>query len=331
MTDTLKLSLAMGDYDRTRPIVDGRVQIDGVSPLPMLLSPEEMFFRAFRHQAFDVTELSLSSYSISVARGDPQYVAIPVFLSRAFRHTSVYVRKDRGIDGPEDLMGRRIGVAEYQLSANVWVRGILQEHHGVLPSDIIWIRGGMESPGRPEKIKVNLPTGVTMEDAPEGATLNAMLAEGEIDGFVGPRAPRCFAEGHPQVGRLWEDSMVAAAAYYETTRIFPIMHVLGLRRTLADTHPWLPGALLKAFERARALAVEALADTSATKVTMPFVEDNLARAHRLMGPDPWTYGLPGNAHVLETFLGYHADQGLSPRRVAVDELFHPATVESYSL
>ena len=327
----LQISLAMGDYDRTRPLLDGRARIDGAEPIPMLLSPEEMFFRAFRHQAFDVSELSLSSYSISVARDEAHYVAVPVFLSRAFRHTSVYVRTDRGIDRPEDLKGRRIGIAEYQLTANVWVRGILEDEHGVKPSDILWVRGGMDTPGRPEKIKVDLPGDVRMEAAPEGATLNGMLAAGEIDGFVGPRAPRCLAEGHPQVGRLWRDSMGAAEAYYEKTSIFPVMHVLGLRRSLADAHPWLPGALLKAFTEAKEIAQAALADTSATKVTMPFVEDTLDRARRLMGANAWPYGVASNARVLDTFLDYHHRQGLSPRRVRIEELFHPATVEAYSL
>ncbi|UMA67134.1 ABC transporter substrate-binding protein (plasmid) [Roseivivax marinus] len=330
MTD-LKLSIAMGNYDRTRPIVDGRVKIDGVDPIPMLLSPEEMFFRAFRHQAFDISELSLSSYSISVARGEPHYVAVPVFLSRAFRHTSVYIRTDKGIERPEDLKGKRIGIAEYQLSANVWARGILEEDFGVAPSDVTWVRGGMDTPGRPEKIKVDLPSDVTVEAAPEGATLNGMLEAGEIDGFIGPRWPRCFAEGHPHVGRLFRDSVAAAEDYYSRTRIFPIMHVLGVRRTLAEAHPWLPGALLKAFSASKRMAQEALQDTSATKVTMPFVEDNLNRAQALMGQDPWTYGVADNAHVLDRFLDYHHAQGLSPRRVQVDELFHPSTHEAYSL
>ncbi|WP_232830563.1 ABC transporter substrate-binding protein [Oceanicella sp. SM1341] len=327
----LTLSIAMGDYDRTRPLVDGRVKIDGVAPVPMLLSPEEMFFRAFRHAAFDISELSLSSYSISVARGTPHYVAIPVFLSRAFRHTSVYIRTDRGIARPEDLKGRRIGIAEYQLSANVWVRGILEDDYGLKPSDVTWVRGGMDTPGRPEKIAVELPADIRVEAAPEGATLNAMLAAGEIDGFIGPRWPRCFAEGHPHVGRLFPDSIGAAEEYFRRTRIFPVMHVLGLRRSLAEAHPWLPAALFKAFSRAKALAQEALSDTSATKVTMPFVEDTLNRAQALMGPDPWSYGVAANAHVLERFLAYHHAQGLSPRKVEVEELFHPSTLEAYSL
>ncbi|MBU1315813.1 MAG: ABC transporter substrate-binding protein [Alphaproteobacteria bacterium] len=327
----LKLSLAMGNYDRTRAIIDGRVKIDGVDPVSMLLSPEEMFFRAFRQDAFDVSELSLSSYSISVARGNPHYVAIPVFLSRAFRHTSVYIRTDRGIDRPEDLKGRRIGIAEYQLSANVWVRGILEEHFSVKPSDVTWVRGGMDTPGRPEKIALTLPDDITIEAAPEGATLNGMLAAGEIDGFIGPRWPRCFAEGHPHVGRLFRDSIGAAEDYFRQTRIFPVMHVLGVRRSLVEQYPFLPAALLKAFSQSKKIAEEALNDTSATKVTMPFVEDTLNRARALMGPDPWSYGLGANAHVLDKFLDYHFAQGLSPRRVQVEELFHPSTLEAYSL
>jgi 4,5-dihydroxyphthalate decarboxylase len=189
----------------------------------------------------------------------------------------------------------------------------------------------MDTPGRPEKIKIDLPADVTMTEAPAGATLNQMLIDGEIDGFVGPRAPRCFDERHPQVGRLFRDTVAEAEDYYRKTSTFPIMHVLGIRRSLADEHPWLPGALLKAFIHAKELAEKALSDTSATKVTMPFVEDNLARTRRLMGDDPWSYGLARNAKVLETFLRYHVEQGLSPRKVEVGELFHPATIEAYSL
>jgi 4,5-dihydroxyphthalate decarboxylase len=249
----------------------------------------------------------------------------------AFRHSSIYIRTDKGIAAPQDLRGRRIGVAEYQLSANVWVRGILRDEYGVEPSDIIWVRGGMNTAGRPEKIKVTLPPDVRMEEAPEGATLDSLLRSGEIDGFVGPRAPRCFDEGFDKVDRLFGDTIGTAEAYFRKTRIFPIMHVLGVRRSLAEAHPWLPGSLMKAFSQAKDMAQTALADTSATKATMPFVEDNLRRAHQLMGPDLWSYGEAANRHVLETFLGYHFDQGLSPRRVEASELFHPATLEAYSL
>ena len=224
----LKLSLAMGNYDRTRAIVDGRVQIDGVDPVPMLLSPEEMFFRAFRHEAFDISEISLSSYSISVARGNPHYVAIPVFLSRAFRHTSVYIRTDKGINKPEDLKGKRIGIAEYQLSANVWVRGILEEEYGVKPSDIIWVRGGMDTPGRPEKIKVQLPDDIRMEEALEGSTLNSMLEAGEIDGENNPlrNAPHTMAD---LVDANWDrpytlETAAFPADHLKTSKVWPTVN-----------------------------------------------------------------------------------------------------------
>jgi 4,5-dihydroxyphthalate decarboxylase len=327
---TLRLSIAMGDYDRTRPIHDGRVKIDGVDPVTMLLSPEEMFFRAFRHEAFDVSELSFSSYCVKHSKGECPYVGIPVFLSRAFRHSSIYIRTDKGIAGPADLKGRRIGIAEWQLTANVWVRGILEDH-GVKPSDIAWVRGGMHTAGRPEKIPVQLPEDVTVEAAPEGKTLDGMLREGEIDGFIGPRSLRCFDEGHPNVGRLFDKGFEAAAEHYERTGIFPIMHVLGVKKEIADANPWLPGALLKAFTQSKAMAQAALQDTSATKVTMPFVEDTLTAARRLLGPEIWTYGVPGNERVLDAFLDLHHRQGLSERRMSVEEVFHPATYEAYSL
>ncbi len=327
----LSLSIAMGDYDRTRPIFDGRVQIDGVDPICMLLSPEEMFFRAFRAQEFDVSELSLSSYCVTVANGDPHYVAIPAFLSRAFRHTSIYIRLDRNIDEPQDLVGKRIGIAEYQQTANVWVRGILEQDYGVKPADITWVQGGMDTPGRPEKIRLNLPDDVRIESAPADVTMNDMLASGDIDGFIGPRWPRCFGAGHQHVGRLFKDSIAVAAEHFSRTGLFPIMHLVGVRRSLAESHPWLPGAILKAFTAARDIAVAALNDTSASKVTMPFVEDNLGTVKKLMGENYWPYGVADNATTLAAFCEMHYQQGLSARRLAVDELFHPSTYEAYSL
>jgi 4,5-dihydroxyphthalate decarboxylase len=327
----LDLSVAMGDYDRTRALVDGSVQIDGVAPVFMLLSPEEMFFRAFRHADFDVCELSLSSFALRTARGDNPYIGVPVFPSRAFRHTAIVVRTDRGIERPADLKGRRIGTPEYQLSACVWARAILQDDFAVQPSDIRWVRGGMEQPGRAEKIALALPPQVRIEDAPADRTLSGMLEAGEIDGIIGPRLPACFERGTAPVEWLFRDPTAAAADYFRRTGIYPIMHLLGVRRTLADAHPWLPAALYKAFERAKALALVQLADTSATKVTLPFIEEQLRAARALLGADFWSYGVETNRKVLDTFLRHHHAQGLAPRRVAVDELFHPSTLEVYKI
>lgn len=324
----LQLSMAIGDYDRNRPIIDGRVRIDGVEPVVMTLAPEEIFFRAFRHTEFDICELSLSSFAVQVARGKSAFVGVPAFLSRGFRHTSIYVRTDSGIRRPEDLKGRRVGVPEYQLTACVWARALLEDDYGVKPSDIRWVRGGVEEPGRPEKIHVELPADVQLESAPESRSLNAMLETGEIDAFIGPRAPSSYDRGHPNVDRLFADPTVVAADYYRRTRIFPIMHVLGIRRALAEVHPWLPAACLKAFEESKSLALTKLGDTSATKVTLPFVEEQLKAARELMGQDYWPYGVAANRHVLESFLHHHHRQGLSPRRLEVEELFHPSTLET---
>jgi 4,5-dihydroxyphthalate decarboxylase len=325
----LTLSIAVGDYDRVRPLVDGTVQIDGVDPVFMLLEPEEIFFRAFRHADFDICELSMSSFAIKTANGDCLYIGVPVFPSRAFRHNSIYIRTDRGITRPEDLKGKRIGVPEYQVTANVWTRAVLEDEHGIKPSDVTWVRGGYEQAGRIEKIAVTLPTDVRVEDAPPGATISGLLAAGEIDAVIGPRAPSCFLNGHPHVGWLYPDPAAAAAAWFLKSRIFPIMHILGIRRTLAEQHPWLPVAAMKAFEQSKARALAKLGDVAASKVTLPFIDEQLHAARQLMGDDFWSYGLSPNRNVLEVFLRRHHAEGLSTRLLSPEDLFHPSTHETH--
>ncbi len=326
----LQLSIAMGDYDRTRALLDGRVQIDGVDPVCMTLSPEETFFRAFRGLEFDISELSFSSYLVKASKGESPYIAVPVFLSRAFRHTSIWVRKDR-IKKPQDLKGKRVGLPEYQLTAHVWARAILADDFGVQPCDIQWVRGGIETANRPEKITLQLPADVRLENAPEGHTISDMLDRGEIDGFIAPRPPHGAALTNPNVGWLFDDPTATAKDYYRRTGVFPIMHVVGIKKELATQHPWLPGAVFKAFNQAKAHALEQLADTSATKVTLPFVEEQLKAAREAMGEDYWAYGVPASRRTLETFVRHHHAQGLSARLMAVEEIFHPATYESYSI
>lgn len=326
----LQLSVAFGDYDRTRALLDGTVQIDGVDPVYMTLSPEEMFFRAMRSQDFDICELSFSSYMVKTAKGDCPYIAVPVFLSRAFRHTSIWVRKDR-IGKPEDLKGKRVGLPEYQLTANVWARAILQDDFGVKPSDMVFVRGGIDTPGRPEKIKLQLPPDIQISDAPAGMTISDMLDRGEIDGFIAPRPPSGAALRNPNVDWLFDDPTAVAKDYYRRTNVFPIMHVVGVKKTLAQQHPWLPGAVFKAFSQAKSVALDALGDTSATKVTLPFVEEQLRAATKSMGSDYWSYGVTNNRPTLQTFLRHHHSQGLSPKQMSVDEIFHPSTYESYSI
>ena len=232
---------------------------------------------------------------------------------------------------PQDLRGKRVGVPEYQLSANVWARGILEEDYGVTPSEIEWVRGGYDTPGRVEKIALTLPPDVRLTNAPEGATISGMLARGELDAVMGPRLPSCFERGEPNLGWLWPDPTAAAQAWFRKTRIFPIMHLLVVRKTLADAYPYLPGALMKAFEASKRAALHKLADTSATKVTLPFVEEQLAAARALMGQDYWSYGFAENRHVIEAFLRMHHAQGLSPRLLRPEELFHPSTLEAFKI
>ena len=327
----LQLSIAIGDYDRMRPLVDGAVQIDAVDPQFMLLEPEEIFFRAFRRAEFDICELSLSSYCVQVAAGGSAYVAMPVFPSRAFRHAAIYVRDDRGIAGPADLKGKRVGLPEYQLTANVWVRMFLKDDHGVAPSDVLWVRGGYEDSRRVEKIPLSLPADVRLEDAPEGKTISDMLAAGELDAIIGPRAPSCFRNGHPNIRRLFADPQAAGVEWFQRTRIFPIMHVLGVRRSLADAHPWLPFAVFKAFERSKAIALARLRGRLRREGDAALRRGADCSARALMGEDFWSYGLPPNRRVLERFLRQHHEEGLSARLLAPEDLFHPATIESHQI
>src|SRR5690606_4874181 len=207
----------------------------------------------------------------------------------------------------------------------------LQDDYGVRPEDVTWVRGGIDTPNRPEKITLNLPDGVRLENAPADQTISDMLDRGEIDAFIAPRPPGGAAAQNPNVGWLFPDPTAVAKDYYARTNVFPIMHVVGIRKTLAEQHPWLPGAVYKALEHAKAVALEQLSDTSATKVTLPFVEEQLKAARQTMGEDYWSYGVQANRSTLETFVRHHHSQGLSERQMPVEEIFHPATYESYKI
>jgi 4,5-dihydroxyphthalate decarboxylase len=298
----LRISLACWDYDRTRAIVEGRIQPEGLTVDYIALPPEETFFRMARFREFDVAELSLSSYVISRRSADPPFVAVPVFPSRSFRHSGVYVRREGGIERPEDLRGKRVGVAEYQLTANVWIRGILAEHHGLAADDVTYVTGGLEDPRRIEKIKLELPDSIRVEAAPTGATLAELLAEGGIDAIYSPRAPSTLGAGG--VTRLFEDFPARERAYFEATRIFPIMHVLVIRSDVYRVDRWMARSLVKAFSAARDEAIEALQEVAALKVSLPWAPAHAEDARELMGDDYWSYGVEPNRHVLAKFHEY---------------------------
>jgi 4,5-dihydroxyphthalate decarboxylase len=326
----LSLSVAVGDYDRCRPLFDGEVQMDGVAPVFMKLSPEEIFFRAFRNAEFDICELSLSSSTLRISEGRFPYVCVPVFLSRMFRHSAVYVRKDR-VKRPQDLKSKKVGLPEYQLTANVWVRAFLNDDFGVAPEDVIWVRGGISDPNRIEKVALDLPKNIRLEDAPPGKTISRLLAEGEIDGFVAPRAPDIPLADYKNIGWLFDDPLEAATDYYRRSKIFPIMHVLGVRRDLAERHRWLPNAVFKAFSESKDLAIERLEEMSACKITMPFVDERLQKDKELMGRNFWPYGIEENGHVLNSFFTSHHAQGLSKRVVTIGEMFDESMLESFRI
>jgi len=320
------ITIATGRYDRTAAIQDGRVPVDGCEITYLNLDPEELFFRAFRYAEFDVAELSLSSYVLQHQRGVGAYVAIPVFPSRMFRHSGFYVRTDRGIEGPADLAGREVGVAEYQMTAAVWQRGLLSDDYGVAPESIHWRTGGIEQPGRVERAPLTLHTGVRVTPIGAGQTLSGMLAAGDLDALVVPRPPSCFTRGAPGVGRLFPDYRAAEQAWYRTSRLHPLMHVVGVRKDRVARFPWLPGNLYKAFAAAKALAVADLERLVTLSVTLPWVGAELAATRELMGEDFWPYGVEPNRREMETLIRYGVEQGLTPETVAVDALFAPSTL-----
>jgi 4,5-dihydroxyphthalate decarboxylase len=324
----LDITLACGDYDRTRALADGRVVPEGVELRVVPLEPEEIFRRMVRHLEFDVSELSLSSYVISL-QGDAPFVALPVFPSRAFRHNGIYVRAGAGIEQPGDLVGRRIGVAEYQLTANVWIRGILAEFHGVPVASVRYVTGGMHEAGRTEKLAIPaLPEDVQLEACPEGRTLSELLLEGDIDGMYTPRVPKSYHDGDPRVRRLFDDVRTAEGAYYDRTGIFPIMHVVAVRRELYEQHRWVARSLYKAFVAAKDLALDRLSETAASAISLPWAYDEAAAVRRRMGEDFWSYGLGDeNERALGTFLRYAAEQGIAKEALTPSELFAPETLE----
>ena len=294
----LELSLSVCNYDRTAALFDGRAPIEGCDVIAVANSPEESFHRAFKFQEFDVTEISMSSYLVTLARNDAHYVAIPAFVSRLFRHSGIYIRTDRGIKTPADLKGKTLGMPEYQMTANVWVRGMLEEEYGVKPRDIKWRRGGLEEPGREERAKINLPPEIDLQQVPDGRTISDMLAKGEIDGLLSARAPSCFLRGAPNVGRLFPDYPAVEEAYYQKTKLFPIMHAVGIRRSLVEKYPWVAVNVYKAFLKAKALCMAGARPRSAISMR-PCRGRSQAYDHarKVMGEDYWPYGAHENKHA----------------------------------
>jgi 4,5-dihydroxyphthalate decarboxylase len=327
----LRLTLACWNYDRTRGLLERRIPIDGVELNYLNLPVEETFFRMLRHQEFDVSEMSLSSYTLSLFRENPPFIAIPVFPSRFFRHSCIYVNADAGIREPKDLAGKRIGNPEYQMTAPVWIRGILSDEYGVPVTGATYLSGGEEEPGRSEKIALSLPPQFRLESIPAEKTLARMLEAGEIDALYTARAPSTFKGNAGKVRRLFPDYQSIEHAYFLKTGIFPIMHVVAIRRAVYEKNPWVAQSLYKAFVLAQTEAYQDLRETAALKSMLPWTTHYLEETEALMGKDYWPYGLDRNVHVLDTFLRYSFEQGLSKRQLKARELFAPETFESFKI
>jgi 4,5-dihydroxyphthalate decarboxylase len=324
----LRLTLACGDYDRTRALEEGSIRPDGIELTYLRLPVEETFFRMLRHREFEVAEMSLSSYVHSLQTDPSPFVALPVFTSRMFRHGSIYTNTDAGIRSPDDLRGRTVGTPEYQVTAGVWVRGILADYHGVPVDSVTYRTGGQEQPGRIEKSSLDLPDRIRIEPIAPAQTLSQMLAQGEIDALYTPRIPGPFAARDARVGRLFPDVIAAEKAYFAASGIFPIMHVVVVRRDVYETSPWVAQSLYKAFVQAKDEVFHRLYDSSALRFMLPWLNQHLEEARDLLGDDYWSYGLQANRGTLATFLRYHHEQGLSARLLQPEELFAPESTES---
>ena len=327
----LRITLGCWNYDRTRALMDGRIQPEGIDLNYIDMPVEETFFRMLRHREFDAAEMSLSSYTVSLFSKDRPFIAIPVFPSRFFRHSSIFVNAASGIREPGDLVGKRVGNPEYQMTAPAWIRGILSDEYGVPVTGVTYFTGGEEEPGRPEKIKLDLPPEIRVERIGPDQTLSAMLAEGEIDALYTARMPSSFLAGGGKVRRLFRNYVEVEKDYFRRTRIFPIMHTVVIRREVYEQYPWTAQSLYKAFCAAQRETYRDLQETAALKTMLPWAMAHVAEARRELGEDFWPYGFDSNRETLATFLRYSHEQGLSKQLLRPEQLFAPETLESFKI
>lgn len=326
----IQLTLACEDYDRTRPIKERRIKPEGVEINYLVMPVEEIFWRMMKYEEFDVSELSMGAFLTAAARGRRPFVAIPVFPSRTFRHRCIFINTTSGIERPEDLRGKRMGVPEYSMTAAVWLRGLIQHEYGIPSSEIHWIQAGEEQPGRKDRVDFEMPPGVRM-DSKNDRTLNEMIASGDIDAMMSPRMPTCFLEGAPNVRRLFPNYRQAEMAYFAKTGLFPIMHLIVIKRAIYEKDPWLAQTLYKAFCEAKDLCMRELYDTNILRVSLPWTSAEYEDTRNLMTADYWPYGLTSNRMNLETLHGYLFEQGLIKQRLNLDELFARETLDAFKI
>lgn len=322
----LSLTCAISEYDHVRDLASGRVRAEGISLRLLDMPVEEAFYRMIRFEEFDLSEMSMGRYVSMVSTGDDRFVAIPAFPSRMFRHSSIYVRKDRGIEAPADLAGRTIGVPEWAQTAGIYTRGILAHHHGVRLETIHWVQAGIHQAGREEEVSVQLPEGFRLTRERD-KTLNDMLASGELDGVMSAHPPHCAEDGNGPVGRLFANFQAAEHDFWRETGIFPIMHTIVLRRAVFERHRWIAANLLEAFTQAKERSIARLKEVTAARFPLPWSFEYFRQTAEAFGEDYWAYGVEPNLTTLNAFLHYACEQGVAARPLTVEDLF-PAEVRS---
>jgi 4,5-dihydroxyphthalate decarboxylase len=326
VTERLRLSMGMGDYDHVRDLASGVVRMEGLDLLPLDLPVEEIFYRFLNHREWDVSEISMAKYSAMVSRGDTSVVAIPVFPSRMFRHSSIYVRAHSGIEDVAQLRGRRVGLPEWAQTAAVYSRALLVHEYGVPLTDVTWFQAGVNQPGRKEKVALSLPDGVSYTSVPD-RSLGEMLLAGDLDAVFSAHPPSCYGDGTGDIVRLVRDHAAVEQEYFARTGIFPIMHAVALRREVVEQHPWVPSTLYKGFEQAKRRSLERFQDVTISRFPLPWLQSAL----RDGAQDPWPYGVEANRTTLDAFLGFAHEQGVTQRRLRPEELFAPSVDEGFRI
>ena len=328
----LHLTMAGGYYDRTRAIIDGSVRPEGLELNYIELPIEEVFWRVLRYGEFDAAECSLAYYLICKSRGlGHDYIALPLFPSRCFRHGFVFVNRHSGIKHPRDLAGRIMGVPEYSMTAALWLRGLFEHDYGVPPGALRWRVGGIEQPNRADRVDVAVDAKVEIEPIPRGKSLNGMLAAGEIDALMSPRIPSAYRTRHPDVARLFPDYHKEERAYYARTGFVPIMHTVVIKRPLYEREPWIAQSLFKAFRESSRQCIERMLDINAIPYSLPWYLPAIEETLEVLGEDFWPEGLEANWPNVNTLIGYAKEQGLIDRLLAPEELFAPTTLSEYRI
>jgi 4,5-dihydroxyphthalate decarboxylase len=326
-----RISIACWNHDRVMGVLDGSVPVEGFAVEPHILPTTQLFPIAVQEARFDVTELSLSSHILQVSRGASAYTAIPAFVSRAFRHNGFYRRAGSGIRSLADLAGRKVGVPEYQMTAALWMRGLLQDEYGVAPTAITWRTGALDQGVRRERLALTPPPELSITPIAEGETLQDLLLAGELDALLAPNPPKAFLAGDPRIERIIGDFEQAECEYHRRTGFFPIMHIIAVRASLCAAHPELPRLLFDAFSTARDRALIQLREVwlgSANRLSLPWLNAAMERTRAAMGEDYWPYGFQRARAELAAACRYSLAQHLAARAVAPEELFHPSLLES---